>query len=100
MTMNRDRALVLLESLATSERDLHHSLIARDAEAIADALDAAEARAFEAGRAAERRDVVKHMRVAPRARDILIHINSSQDAARLAADIESGAHLPAKEKSE
>jgi hypothetical protein len=63
-------------------------------------LDEAEARGIEIGRAAERRDVVAWLRVAPRARGILIHINSSQDIARLADDIESGAHLDAKEKSE
>jgi hypothetical protein len=71
------------------ERETFHSVLA--------AIDHAERRGFEAGRAAERRDVVAWFRTRkiPRFAGYVGRI--VENALRL---IESGAHLPAKEKSE
>lgn len=38
------------------------------------------------------REVAEYLRMTPRAKGVLISINSSQDIARLADDIESGAY--------
>jgi hypothetical protein len=61
------------------------------------ALDDAYRRGFDAGRAEERRDVVAYLVLTPRAMGVPVSIESSQDIARLAKDIENAAHLDAKE---
>lgn len=38
------------------------------------------------------REIAEYLRMTPRAKGVLISINSSQDIARLADDIESGAY--------